>query len=436
MRYAAIAAALVALSSLAVTTAVGSDSSSAALEPATIDIWVSGNFAGATPGTPYRKWLDNQTARFKKANPGSDVKYTLLSTDNEQVAAKLQAAFTAKQTPDILLLYAGGYTTPYASHLKALNPYFKATPGLFGKLSGMNLSCLKFDCKGGSGTIIGVPQDLGSFGLFYNKEIFAKAGVKAPLKTWNDLLAACDKLKAAGTVPITFGDRDGYSTTNWVTYMYGSTFAPGDVAKVDAGTLKYSSPKLVAPLEKLVQLRKRGCVNKDASTRENFDANSDFLAKKSAMVLMYTAVVPDFVKALGSNLGVMRIPIAGNGPLAGKPVANPFYNWTITKDAKHPDLAWSYIKVASSVAAGGELITVLGTPPAVHGVSPSLAKDDATKFFLKLTQAGAMPLLDSVIPVPVALFYYKQLSLAVSGRISALDAMKAVDRERPKLMGK
>jgi ABC-type glycerol-3-phosphate transport system substrate-binding protein len=218
--------------------------------------------------------------------------------------------------------------------------------------------------------------------------------------------------------------------------MYGSTFAPGDVARVDAGTLKYADKKLVAPLDKLVQLRKRGCVNKDASTRENFDANSDFLAKKSAMVLMYTAAVPDFVKGLKADLGVMPIPIAGNGPFAGKVVGNPFYNWVITKDAKHPDLAWSFIKIASGVPAGGELLTILGTPPAVKGVNLALAKDNATKFFLKQTQVAAMPLLDSVIPVPVALFYYKQLSLAVSGRLTALQAMQAVDRERPKLQGK
>ncbi len=65
-------------------------------KPGTLELWVGGNFAGATPGTPYREWLDSQIDRFKTENKGSDVKITLLSTDNEQVAAKLQAAFQAQ----------------------------------------------------------------------------------------------------------------------------------------------------------------------------------------------------------------------------------------------------------------------------------------------------------------------------------------------------
>ena len=94
------------------TALAGSSGETAKAKPGTLDLWVGGNFAGATPGTPYREWLDSQISRFKAENKGSDVKITLLSTDNEQVAAKLQAAFQAKRAPDMMLFYSGGYTTP------------------------------------------------------------------------------------------------------------------------------------------------------------------------------------------------------------------------------------------------------------------------------------------------------------------------------------
>ncbi len=213
--------------------------------PGTLDLWVGGNFAGATPGTPYREWLDAQIERFKQSNSGSDVKLTLLSTDNEQVAAKLQAAFQARKPPDMMLFYSGGYTTPYEAQLLQLNEYFDATPGLFDSLSGMDLSCKDLDCKGGENPIIAVPQDFGTYGLFYNKAMFKKAGVEAPLESWDDLLAACDALKGTGVTPITFGDRDGYSTDNWITLMFGSTFDDGDAARINAGELPYADPKVV-----------------------------------------------------------------------------------------------------------------------------------------------------------------------------------------------
>jgi raffinose/stachyose/melibiose transport system substrate-binding protein len=411
----------------------GSSGQTAKPKAGTLELWVGGNFAGATPGTPYRKWLDSQIDRFKAENKGSDVKITLLSTDNEQVAAKLQAAFQAKKAPDMMLFYSGGYTTPYENQLLELNPYFDKTPGFFDSLSGMDLSCEDLDCKGGENTIIAVPQDFGTYGLFYNKAMFKKAGVEAPIEDWDGLLSACAALKKTGVTPITFGDRDGYSTDNWVTLMYGSYFDDGDVAKVNDAELKYSDPKLVKPLEQISQLREQGCLNKDASTRENFDANSDFTSGKSAMVLMYPAVIPDFMKKLGKDLGIMPIPQASEGPLAGRSVGNAFYNYVITKQSGNPGLAWEFIKVASDKTAAGELLTILGTPPALKGVDESLVKDEFVQFFVDASQDPAMPVLDSVIPVPVALTFYKELQQATSGKKTPQEAMESMDEQLPTL---
>jgi raffinose/stachyose/melibiose transport system substrate-binding protein len=445
LRFLALVVVLVLVAALGVSACGGDDdddggggNGSASSEPAkakpgTLEMWVGGNFAGATPGTPYREWLDSQVERFKADNKGSDVKITLLSTDNEQVAAKLQAAFQADKAPDMMLFYSGGYTTPYQDQLLELNEYFDATPGFFDSLAGMDLSCEGLDCAGGENTIIAVPHDFGTYGLFYNKAMFQEAGVEAPIADWDGLLDACDKLKQSGVTPITFGDRDGYSTDNWVTLMYGSYFDEGDIAKVNDGSLKYADPKLVRPLEQLADLRERGCLNEDASSRENFDANSDFTSKKSAMVLMYPAVIPDFKKKLGKDLGIMPIPQASDGPLAGRSVGNAFYNWVITKGSDNPGLAWEFIKVASDETAAGELLTILGTPPANKNVDDSVVSDEFVQFFVDASQDPAMPVLDSVIPVPVALTYYKELQQALSGKKSPQEAMESMDEQLPTL---
>ena len=52
-----------------------------------------------------------------------------------------------------------------------------------------------------------------------------------------------------GILPLAYGDRDGYSTDNWVTYDYASYMARGDISKVNAGKMKYADPKLVKPLD-------------------------------------------------------------------------------------------------------------------------------------------------------------------------------------------
>ena len=169
------------------------------------------------------------------------------------------------------------------------------------------------------------------------------------------------KFKAKGILPLAYGDRDGYSTDNWVTQDYASYMAKGDVSKVDAGKMKYADPKLVKPLEALAQFKKQGCVNADASTHENNDANTYFTSGKAAMVLMFPFVIKDFEKALGKNLGLARLPQSGPNP--GRAASNSFHNWVIPKNAGNPDGAWEFIKMAVDKKGGADLATELGALP-------------------------------------------------------------------------
>ena len=49
-----------------------------------------------------------------------------------------------------------------------------------------------------------IPYSVGVVGFWYNKDLFAKAGISSPPKTWPQFLADVAKLKTAGITP----DRD------------------------------------------------------------------------------------------------------------------------------------------------------------------------------------------------------------------------------------
>ena len=288
-----------------------------------------------------------------------------------------------------------------------------------------DLSCLNLDCKGGKGEIYAVPNDLGTYGLFYNKALFKKAGIAAPPKTYKELLGQCATFKSKGILPLAYGDRDGYSTDNWVTQDYASTMAKGDISMVDAGKMKYADPKLVKPLEALAQFKKQGCVNADASTHENNDANTYFTSGKAAMVLMFPFVIKDFEKALGKNLGLARLPQSGPNP--GRTASNSFHNWVIPKNAGNKTGAWEFIKMAVDRKGGADLATKVGALP-TNKVAAASLKDPLSKYFLKLSANPQVPLLDSVVPLKVALLYYQQLQAAFSGKTTPLKAMQNVDK--------
>ena len=390
-----------------------------------LTVWLSGTYAGATPGSTYRKWLDGIKARYEAANQGSKVTFVLTPINNAQFTAQIAAAFASKRVPDAMLVYSGGYTTPYMlSSLEKLNSDVNSTPGFYKSQTAWDLSCLGLNCKNGAGDIYGIPNDQGTYGLFYNKALFKKAGVAAPPKTYKQLLADCKKFKAKGIIPLAYGDRDGYSTDNWVTYDYSSYMAPGDISKVNAGKMKYADPKLVKPLQALVQFKKQGCVNADASTHENNDANTYFTSGKAAMVQMFPFVIKSFEQALGSKLGLTSLP--RSGPHPGRTAANSFHNWVIPKNAKNKTGAWEFIKMAVDNTGASQLATLVGALP-TNVAADTKIKDPLTKYFLKIAAHPQVPLLDSIVPLKVALLYYQQLQAAFSGKVTPLKAMQNVD---------
>ena len=423
---AVLAAVVLALAVSAAALGNTARSGAAKADGGSLTVWLSGTYAGATPGSTYRKWLDGIKARYETAYPGSKVKFVLTPINNAQFTAQIAAAFASKKVPDAMLVYSGGYTTPYMlSSLQKLNNQVAQTAGFYGTQDAWDLSCLNLDCKGGKGEIYGIPNDLGTYGLFYNKALFKKAGIAAPPKTYKELLAQCKIFKAKGILPLAYGDRDGYSTDNWVTQDYASTMAKGDISKVDAGKLKYADPKLVKPLEALAEFKKQGCVNPDASTHENNDANTYFTSGKAAMVQMFPFVIKDFEKALGKNLGLARLPQSGPNP--GRTASNSFHNWVIPKNAGNKTGAWEFIKMAVDNKGATGLATKVGALPTNKAASAQL-KDPLSKFFLQLSANPQVPLLDSVVPLKVALLYYQQLQAAFSGKTTPLKAMQNVDK--------
>ena len=75
-----------------------------------------------------------------------------------------------------------------------------------------------------SGHLYGLPANaLATSGIYYNKEIFAKVGISRPPATYEELVAAAKKLKAAGIAPIAMGGGDVYMWPMWFFQAFAQT---------------------------------------------------------------------------------------------------------------------------------------------------------------------------------------------------------------------
>jgi ABC-type glycerol-3-phosphate transport system substrate-binding protein len=78
------------------------------------------------------------------------------------------------------------------------------------------------DYDSGRGELLFLSLDSVQVFWVYNKDIFAKVGVQPP-KTWNELIAVCQKIQAAGYQPIAMaGDFDSFwsGAMGWVARIY------------------------------------------------------------------------------------------------------------------------------------------------------------------------------------------------------------------------
>src|SRR2546421_10123822 len=61
--------------------------------------WLSGTYAGATPGSTDRKWLDGIKGRYEKTYAGSKVTFVLTPINNAQFTPQDTSAFPPKPGP-------------------------------------------------------------------------------------------------------------------------------------------------------------------------------------------------------------------------------------------------------------------------------------------------------------------------------------------------
>jgi len=221
------------------------------------------------------------------------------------------AAFRAKQPPHIMQVFDAGTGTMMAAEgaIKPVadilsmggKPFDKSQylPGIVGYYS-------KPD-----GTMLSFPYNSSSPILYYNKDIFQKAGldVDNPPKTWTEVWDAAKKIKSSGAAPCGF-------TSTWLTWIHTENFAAwnnyswGTQENGIAGPnveLKINAEPFVKHFQALADLAKDGTFKYGGRTSE---AKQIFLAGECGIFTESSGGLGDVIKS-GMNYGTGMLPSDG-----------------------------------------------------------------------------------------------------------------------------
>lgn len=304
--------------------------------------------------------------QFEKANPGKKVELVPIKAPDAEYYTKLQQMLRSPKTaPDLVyedtFLINSDITSGY---LKPLDPYLAKW-----KDWGQFIDTAKAAARGEDGKTYGVPDGTDTRGLWFSKDVFAKAGLPADWqpKTWEDVLDAARaiKEKAPDVIPLNvytgkpvgeaatmqtfemllYGTNDGSfdplydkSSKKWITAGKGFK---DSLAFVETVFKEKLGPEVSDALDPNVGTRVRG----------------EWLPQGKLGIALDGSWLPqDWLEGSGhewpewsKELGLAAMPTQ-QGQAPGKVSMSGGWTWSIPAKAANPDLAFEFIKTMQTKA--------------------------------------------------------------------------------------
>jgi raffinose/stachyose/melibiose transport system substrate-binding protein len=362
---------------------------------------------------------NNLVTAFEKANPNITIK--VVSQPAANYFALLQAASISRTGPDISVQWTGLYALKYEKFLINLKPYFSAAE--MAKINGLRYTAPNFNPANG---FLVMPLENQFYMGFYNKSLFAKAGVTSVPRTWTQLYAACGKLSKIGVTPFVYGaDPQAIQSSPYpwydLSYMMAAAYTPAQWKGLYTGAIPWTSAAIEGQMTKWAQMVKNGCTNNDVLTKTNI--LGAFTTGKAAMISDGNWDAATFQKAMGAKVAPFVLPFS-NKPQNGV-IQYSGDGFSVMKYSQHQKEAIQFLRFLMS-GAGQKIVAASGLIPDVRGYGTKNPLSNQMLDFAAKQGLTPYAMLDNVVQPEVVTTGMKQLDAAFGGDISAKTALQSL----------
>lgn len=191
----------------------------------------------------YEQFIDT----FEAANPGITIKFETFEAANYNTI--LATALAGGTGPDLMMVraYGGLETIAAPGYLEPIST--ETVPAL----ADFAPSALAAETMRSDGKIYAVPFASQTQLVIYNKKIFDEQGISEP-QTWDELIAAAEKLKAAGIIPIANGTATAWQNETVLFDFTSSIMGKGFYEDLIAGKADFTDARFVEALAKLKEI--------------------------------------------------------------------------------------------------------------------------------------------------------------------------------------
>ncbi|MBQ6568284.1 MAG: extracellular solute-binding protein [Treponema sp.] len=307
--------------------------------------------------------------RFNKTYEGV-YHCTPITTNQEEYTVKLNVLIASGCTPDVFIcnpgpnlndVVAAGAAADLTDILKNKERawYDSFTGGIFERLT--------YD-----GKIMAVPTNFAAALVFYNTELFEKAGAKVPA-TYEEWIDCCKKLQKAGITPIACSAGTPWCLSLLAGYFCDRAGGPDNLANVNAGNGSWLDTSFKNGVGKLKELSL--FFQKTAAGDSNDQATAAFYNGECAMLVQGSWAIAQINGAnsdFESKCGVFSFPAIKGGADPNRMIVKTD-NLVMSSTTTHQDAAIALMKMFTDDEAQRYTAEVAGKIP-VTGVSFDLDK--------------------------------------------------------------
>ncbi|MFY0621276.1 MAG: ABC transporter substrate-binding protein [Pelagimonas sp.] len=326
---------------------------------------------------------------FKEAHPNIDVKFRATYESYEDGTNTILREAVSGNLPDVTMQGLNRQQILVEKGIaKSLEPFI-AQEANFAK-EGYHDAMLSLSTFGDN--VHGLPFSVSLPVGYYNMDILKAGGIEALPTTWDEVIAACETMKANGVEnPIFWGWN---ITGNW--FMQALMWSQ-DTAIVDNGHVALDSPEALAALEQMQEIFTK-CEMQNLEWKA---ALSSFSAGDIGMMFWSTSALGAVERSQGDfELVTGPFPGMGETPKGLPAGGNAALLTSTSDDPKVQEAAWAWLKFITSGEGAAEVAKTTGYMPPNKAANEVILADFYEQNPNKQTAVDQLPLLRDWLAYP------------------------------------
>ena len=361
-------------------------------------------------------------AAFEAEHPG--VKIEHVTTENEAYKTKIKAAMSSGEgLPDIFFTWGMGFLGEFvnAGRVYCVDNEYEAYKDELPEAMTVNV---RYDNK-----MYGVPYTMSLVTLYANMDLLAQVGYEDIPATYEDMMACCEALKAAGIIPFGVSGKELWCLSEYVEPLVIKSVGGQALRDMYNGEASWNNDGVVKAIEAFQGMVENEYFDPSAAALGNDEVKNNFIAGKYAFYQNGSWNNKDIGEQAQFNVKAGTFPVLDDSIPLYSMIGGPNNTLAVTESSANKDLA---VEAAFFLAkfmsdadykSGANLPCWAADPDAEVNSLIQAAADMASK-------AEDMVLFgDNFLSADAANTYLDYIGLAYAGDVTPTEYVEGLDAD-------